>query len=887
LYGLVVIALIGAAPALAAQQLPSPDQAKTLLATRPDLVAALYREIAGSGLTPDQIHAKLRAAGYPEDLLDGYIGAGGSGGQLPGRDSLSAAMPTEDMLDAISDLGLADTVRTAALRTAIRARNSAMTGRDRSRMGRDSLGRPNQLTDLDSIVDVADTLPLPDVVDSLGRLVPAFRPRPGTRIARVPPPDTGMTIFGLNVFDGQTTQFDPDLAGPVDANYRIAAGDRLVLILTGDTERALTLDVTRDGFVVVQGVGEIQAANLTLGQLDDELYTKLGRVYSGLRRGADATTHFSVTVARMHANQVYVLGDVAQPGNYRISGAGTALTALYAAGGPTANGSMRRVEIRRGGRLVDTLDLYDYLLHADGSHDPHLQSGDVVFVPVHGARVRLYGEVVRPGTYEMRKYETLADLLRAAGGFTASASRQRVQVERILPPDQRRPGERPRVVIDVASNDSNPEAAPPFPVEPGDVVRVFRVSDQIGRRITVRGDVGTPGFVGFTTGMRLSDALRAAGGLKPDAYLGQVLVSRLRDADSTRVQLRASLQDSTGRAVNDILLREDDEIRVFSVTELRATEYVAITGAVHRPGRYPYREGLTLRDLVLLAGGLDERASLREAEIARLPRTGDAATLAVSQRVALDSTYLVVAQARPAVPVGVAQSGRPQVASRSPDAPREVSLEPFDNVMILSQPDRVEPRRVVITGEVRSPGTYTLLDKDERLHDLIARAGGLTSPTVAGGIVFYRRENHIGRVGVDLANAMRDPKSHDDLLLVDGDSIYLPPFSAIVDVRGAVNAPRGVAWVPGAKLDYYVQAAGGGSHNAEISRSYVTQPDGSVESVRARRFLPDDVPVPKPGSVVYVTENTTPDKSDPIARWSIIAQIVGSLVTIAAITRHP
>ncbi|HEY4218292.1 MAG TPA: SLBB domain-containing protein [Gemmatimonadaceae bacterium] len=878
LYGLAFIALIGATRALAAQQqLPTPDQAKSLLATRPDLVAALYKEIASSGMTPDQIHARLRAAGYPEDLLDGYISQGGSGSQLPGRDSLSAAMPTEDMLDAMSDLGLADTISTSALRTAIRARSSAALGRGNGRGSRDSLGRSIDLTLLDSIVDPADTLPLPDVVDSLGRLVTPIRAKPGTRIPRIAAPDTGMTIFGLNVFSNETTQFDPNVAGPVDAAYRIAAGDRLVLILTGDTERSFTLDVTRDGSVLVQGVGEIQAANLTLGQLEDELYAKLGRVYSGLRRGADATTHFSLTVARMHANQVYVLGDVDQPGSYRISGAGTALTALYAAGGPTANGSMRRVEIRRGGKLVDTLDLYDYLLHADGSHDPHLQSGDVVFVPVHGARVRLYGEVTRPGTYEMQKSETLADLLRAAGGFTASAERQRVQVARILPPDQRRPNERPRVVIDVASDDSNPEAAPPFPVEPGDVVRVFKVTDQIGRRITVRGDVGTPGIVGFTPGMHLSDALRAAGGLKPDAYLGQVLVSRLRDADSTREQLRASLRDSTGRAVNDILLRQDDEIRVFSVTELRATEYIAITGAVHRPGRYPYREGMTLRDLVLLAGGLDERASLREAEIARLPRTGNASTLAVSQRVPLDSTYLVVAQARPASAGGVMQAG----------ATSEVSLEPFDNVLILSQPDRVQPRRVVIAGEVRSPGTYTLLDKDERLHDLIERAGGLSNPAANGGIIFYRRENHIGRVGVDLANAMRNPTSHDDLLLADGDSIFLPPFSAIVDVRGAVNAPRGVAWVPGANLDYYVRAAGGGSHNAEVNRSYVTQPDGSVESVRARRFLPDDIPVPKPGSVVYVTENTTPDKSDPIARWSIIAQIVGSLVTIAAITRHP
>lgn len=727
-------------------------------------------------------------------------------------------------------------------------------------------------------VDVADTLPLPDVLDSLGRFVPATRKRGSQRVARIAAPDTGMTVFGLNIFSNQTTQFDPDVAGPVDANYRLAAGDRLVLIITGDAERAFTLDITREGFVVVQGVGEIQAANLTLGQLEDELYAKLGRVYSGLRRSADATTHFSLNVARIHTNQVFVLGDVDQPGNYRISGAGTALTALYAAGGPTANGGMRRIEIRRGGRLVDTLDLYDYLLHADGSHDPHLQSGDVVFVPVHGARVRLYGEVVRPGSYEMRRGETLADLLRASGGFTAEAARQRLQVERILPPNQRTPTERPRVVIDVASSDTNPEAAPAFPLEPGDVVHVFRVSERVGRRVVVRGDVDIPGSIGFTPGMRVSDALRAAGGLKPDAYLGQVLISRLRDADSARVQLRTALRDSTGRAVDDMLLREDDEIRVFSVTEFRGTEYVAITGAVHRPGRYAYREGVTLRDLVLLAGGLDERASLREAEIARIPKSRDGGTLAKSQRVALDSSYLMLSQARGgSAATGVTQQG----------AERDVTLEPFDNVMILAEPDRAKPRQVVIAGEVHSPGAYTLLDKDERLHDLIERAGGLTNAAFAGGIVFYRREGRLGRVGVDLASVMRDPKSIDNLLLADGDSIYLPPFSGIVEVKGAVNSPRGVTWVPGAKVDYYVRAAGGGSPKADVDHAYVTQPNGNVESVRARRFRSDDVPEPQPGSTVYVTERPAQDKSDSVAKWSVIAQIIGSLVTIAAITRHP
>ncbi|MGH9888839.1 MAG: SLBB domain-containing protein, partial [bacterium] len=527
---------------------------------------------------------------------------------------------------------------------------------------------------------------------------PGLRRAPTSRALRAPAVDTGQAVFGLNIFANPTTQFDPNIAGPVDASYRLGPGDRLVLIITGDAERAFTLDVTREGFVVIPGIGEVPVANLTLGDLENQLYARLGRVYSGLRRGDGATTRFSLNVARRHRNQIYVLGDVDQPGSYQMSSAGTALTALYLAGGPTKNGGMRRVEIKRGGKLIDTLDLYDYLLRADGSHDPRLQSGDVVFVPAHGSRVRLYGEVLRPGTYEMRRGESLSDLLRAAGGFTADASRQRIQVSRVLPPTQRDTVDRARVVIDVTATQPNSEATPAFPLEPGDVVRVFRVAERVGRRVTVRGSVDAPGFIGFTPGMKLSDAIRLAGGLKPDSYLDQVLISRLRGSDSSRVQLRAAFRDSTGRPRDDLALQEDDEIRVFSVTEFRAPEFVAITGAVRRPGRYAFREGMTMRDLVLLASGLDVRASVSEAEIARLPASRDGGRLAVTQRVPLDSSYLRIAHARSPNAAGVSQAG----------GSRDVTLQAYDNVLILAQPDWATPRHIVLTGEVSAPGTYTL-----------------------------------------------------------------------------------------------------------------------------------------------------------------------------------
>lgn len=206
-------------------------------------------------------------------------------------------------------------------------------------------------------------------------------------------------VFGLDMFQRPTTLFEANLAGPVDEDYRLGPGDQLVLILTGDVEQAHTLDVTREGTIVIPQVGQIAVNNLTLSELNELLYARLGRVYSGVVRGPNARTRFSVSVAKLRSNQVFVTGDVSQPGSYRVSSAGTALTALYAAGGPTANGSMRRVTVRRGSRAADTLDVYDYLLKGEASHDGRLQAGDIVFIPVHGPRVQLTGKsCARPCT---------------------------------------------------------------------------------------------------------------------------------------------------------------------------------------------------------------------------------------------------------------------------------------------------------------------------------------------------------------------------------------------------------------------------------------------------------------------------------------------------------
>jgi protein involved in polysaccharide export with SLBB domain len=706
----------------------------------------------------------------------------------------------------------------------------------------------------------------------------AARDTAAAPLTEAPIDTTGLTIYGLSMFRQKTSMFDPTAAGPVDDNYVLGPGDQLVLILTGDVELAHSLEVTREGFVVIPQVGQLHVANLTLGQLDALLATRLARAFGSVGKGPGAGTRYSVSVSRLHQNQVFVVGEVATPGSYQVSSAGTALSALYAAGGPSTNGSMRRVEVRRAGRTVDAMDAYDYLLRGDASHDVRLKTGDIVFVPVHGPRVRVVGEVARPGTYEVKDQESLADVLQSAGGFKAEASQRRVMVERILPPGQRAADGRDRVVIDVPAERLASASGTTFRVEAGDVVRVFPVSDAVRDRIAVTGSVWAPGPQGFKQGMKLSDALRNAGGVRPDAMLDNVLVTRLMP-DSTRRQLRATLTDRAGGVLNDLPLEENDEVQVFAGSQMREERYVAIGGAVRKPGRFPYRLGMTLRDLVLLAGGASENA-YGQAEIARMPEPG-------SDRSVTARTFRVPVTTKDAPSVDSPVPGGAEGQSVRPTADAEIVLQPDDNVLILRRPDWTTPRTVMLYGEVQFPGRYTLTSREERVSDLLQRAGGLTPEAYAEGLVFYRAENRIGRVGIDLPRVMKDPKYRDNMLLTNGDSLFVPRYNATVDVRGAVNSPIAVAYQPGKKLDYYIRAAGGGSAKADLGRAYVTQASGKVESMKHRRMAPDDVPVPGAGSVVYVPQEDPADKGPGYATIAgATAQMLGALVAIIAISRR-
>jgi polysaccharide biosynthesis/export protein len=701
--------------------------------------------------------------------------------------------------------------------------------------------------------------------------------------ARLAGMDSGYTLFGRQLFERSTRQFDPALSGPLPASYKIGYGDQFTLTFTGDFERTEPLTVTRDGWIVVRDAGQIPAANLTYEQLRSTLASRLGRVYSGIGNG---TLRFSILPTRVGTNQVYVLGEVVSPNAYMISRLGTVLTALYAAGGPSERGDARVIDVRRADQLVATIDLYDYLTTGSSSGDILLENGDIIFVRPQGPRVRVAGAVVRPAIYELKPGESLADAIRMAGGFRPEADRRRVQIERIVPATQRGVSGTDKEVLDITSPLLASGYGPTTQrLEAGDVIRVFAVASVVANKVEVEGNVFQPGRLAYVEGMRLSHALARAGGLKPDAFLGAVQVSRLQ-RDSSRIMTRVTLRGD-GSPDNDIELLPNDVIRAFSITEFRTERYVTVGGAVKRPRQIPFQDGMTMRDAILLAGGLEESALLTRVEIGRLPQDRSNGVTAATITAQLDSTYLFERTA------DGKYLGPPGVAVPSSQAP-EIPLLPYDAVAILRQPDFEYQRSVSVVGRVRYSGSYVLTSKTERLYDVLHRAGGLAPDADSGAIVFIRQKDSTGRIGIDLPQVLKNPRHVDNLILTDRDSIYIPGYNPIVVVRGEVNAVRGalnvssagIAYVKGADIDYYIRAAGGGTIKADENKAYVTQPSGKVETRHRTALFYNSVPRPQPGSVVQVPEKDPNDKRDWISIAQTSLSLLASLITVAVLVKQ-
>lgn len=649
--------------------------------------------------------------------------------------------------------------------------------------------------------------------------------------------------FGFEMFHWSPATFEPLSYGPVDADYPLGPGDELALTLWGDSQLALTLTVNREGFVTLPDVGQVSVAGLTLDEAKARVRSALSRVYSGLRpAGQRSTTFVSLSMGKLRTIQVFLLGQVVRPGAYSISSVSRVLNALYAAGGPSRDGSLRDVRILRGGQIVSHVDLYDVILGGAATQMARLQNGDVVFVPSAERRVRLTGAARRTGIYELREGEQLRDLLRIAGGVLPEAELQRAQIDRVTPVAQRDSLRgQGRVAVDVPLGRVLSDAASDVALFDSDSLTVFALPDRRSNTVHITGrGITRPGIYEYRPGMRMADLIALAGGPTPDAYLERALVTRTMP-DSTRLSLRVSpARALAGEAFDNVALQVMDDVSIRSRWDLVDRQEVSIHGMVRSPGTFELLEGMTLSDLIMKAGGLAEDALASRAELARVaewPHLADTLTVPLER----DLTKCAEASA--------------------------LVLQPHDAVFIRRDPNFVEPQYVTIEGEVRFPGTYALLRRDERVSELVQRAGGLTDLAYSRGVTFRRLGG--GKLAIDLPQAMRNERSNANITLTAGDTLRVPRFTPTVQIEGAVQSPVTALYQPGAGLGFYVTQASGFRQDADRRGVVVISPSGRVR--KGGR--------PEPGSRIIVPARVQEEQKDHLKDFATLMSILASAAT--------
>ncbi len=667
------------------------------------------------------------------------------------------------------------------------------------------------------------------------------------------PTASQQALFGADFFHLDGNLFSPTTYGPVPQDYLIGVGDQIVVDVWGEVEFRLERYVDRDGSIILPKGGRISCVNRTLAEVEQRVREALSRSYSGIDpRGDKGDTFVRVSLGNLRAIRVFVVGEARRPGAYELSSVATVLTALYAAGGPGDAGSLRDIRLVRGSETVAVLDLYDYLLSGRRQDDAILREGDTVFIPPRGATVQILGAVRRPMRYELRDGETVRDLIRYAGGLTADAVTGLVHVERIIPPERRRPNAPDREQIDWDLT-----AKRKYHLRDGDVVRVDRIPDRLENWVRVEGNVKRPGRYAWREGMTLADLVGLAGGPWDDTLFERALLDRI-DPDGTYRAREVPLGDILAGKAAAPELQPRDVLRVLSRWDVQDRFQVGISGAVRRPGRFQWRAGMTLRDLILKAGGLAESADLLHAEVSRLSREAvtDRDTAVPPERT-IDLIEVELGED------WLTDTGR-------------FELQPHDQVAIRKLPWWQLPRTVVVQGEVMYPGVYTLQGPDERLSSVIARAGGLKPTAYVPGARLVRGKDDVGNVALDMGRALEKPGSTDDIFLEDGDRIIVPPVPYTVKVTGAVGFPTSIVWRKGLSLGDYVTRAGGWADQADKWKTHVVYPNGMSKPIR--RIWND--PEVLPGSTIVVPVKRPQEGTTKLETMKEIASILASVATV-------
>jgi polysaccharide export outer membrane protein len=746
------------------------------------------------------------------------------------------------------------------------------------------------------------------------------------RVTKLPLNKTGSSAlkpFGYDLFDRQVSTFAPATNVPVPADYVVGPGDELDVQLYGTKNKNLQLIVGRDGRVAFPELGPINVGGQTFRAVKAAVESRVERQLIG--------AHASVTMGDTRTIRVFVLGDAREPGSYAVSGLATISSALYAAGGIRPIGSLRNIELKRRGELVRRLDLYDMLIRGDTSDDTKLLPGDVIFVPAVGSTVSVDGQVHRPAIYEIRNENSVADVIRLAGGFTPEADTAKLTLTRIDPSLH-------RVVLQV---DLNAAPGKSETVRNGDSLQVSRLRPTLDSGIVLQGYVYTPGAFAYHDGMRLSEVIRSVDDLKPNADLHYVLIRRELPPDR-RIVVRSADLDAALRAPGspaDVPLMARDRITVFDLQssrdriiqplldELRLQsnigypeEVVQIDGRANVPGTYPLEVEMRVRDLIRAGGGLSDAAYAASAELTRYKVINGE----------MRQTELAH------VDLAAALRGDPAADMR---------LEPFDRLTIKEVQAWSDQGAITLRGEVKFPGRYSI-KRGETLKSVLLRAGGLTQYAFPEGSVFTRVElrvreqreldqltdrmrkdiafaalqgaafaqsgaagaggaagggaanatlsvgrsllaqlsesRAVGRLVINLPRIMRSPTgAASDVILRDGDQLNVPKFEQEVTVIGEVQSASSHLYRVGLGRDDYIAQSGGETIHADKSRIYVVRADGSVISNEgATWFRHSSGTQIRPGDTVVVPLNA--ERLPPLALWQAVTQILYNIAIATA-----
>lgn len=619
--------------------------------------------------------------------------------------------------------------------------------------------------------------------------------------------------------------------GPVSPSYRMGLGDEVIVSVWGEVQSREQIKVSRLGTITLRGIGAVKVAGRTLEEVRKSLVTRYSKIYSGVRYGrSNATTFVDISMGALRTKQVFVVGNVSKPGTYSIPATAGVLGALAYAGGPSGNGSLREIYIKRGEKIVDTVDTYDYLLKGNINDSIALADFDVVVVPTIKKKVAIGGAVYSPAVFELKDDEDLSNLLEFCGGYQPEAYTRSFNVTRTFAHDVRN-------TITVFDSDtlqllSNDSLVIPF-------------VDQVVNTVGIEGAIKRPGHYGIYEGMTLKDLIELADGVTEDYFHDRAEVIRtFENFDKQIIAIKIGDLMENPYSEENVVLQKWDIVKIYSKWDIQNRHYVSIHGEVKNPGKYFLRDSMTVQDLILLAGGFTEKAFKDTVELSRVTakdRSAGNITKAINITAGIDFYK-----------------------------DRGKSLEHMDNVFVRENSTIKEQEVVYLKGEFSYPGYYAKQSDDETLLSLIKRAGGIKQSAYLAGARFTRAKDSIGIVALDIKRLIEKERTEDDIILEDGDTLSIPTVPKTVVVDGAVNYPTAVKYEPGEDIRYYINRAGGLNSEANKKSIYVILANGEVRSVRRNSNIVNA------GSAIVVGELT--EKRDKF-NWAAFATTLLALAS--------